>query len=402
MDIGTNNQRKKIPTIIYQILAIIFLIGSALMGIHYIKTYLTDPEFTQLTQWFLILILMNILVMGFIFYSYAKIKFKPGLIGPRGYMGPSGKPGPIDTCAVCEKEVPVLEQKYDSVIIQDPVLPDDLDSDPDGTVAKIWEYPDRKGKLRYLSLGKYRKLGTRFQYNLSSVEVKDGYQIVLYSEEDFKGIKEVLPSGYYPNLDDSSELKNKVRSISIEIAKDQYAVVSFWEQSNRSGNLLELTVGKYPGIETKYQNQISSIKVPKGYQVFLYRGINFGGRRLVLFDGYYPDLRKINGGFDNQISSIIIKKGPPIPKGVVKMWEHPHRKGRRMDFGIGWHEYVGKKMNDRISCIEVPKGHKVTVYKTSYFRGRKEVYRAGYYWYIKKFGSKFNDNISSVIVEYDL
>jgi hypothetical protein len=227
VSINQNQKRKNISSVIYRTLGLLFLFGSLFFGINYIRKSLNDPDFAQLVQWFVILIVLNLMVMIFIFYSYSKIKTRPGLPGPQGYKGTTGKPGRISTCAVCEKEVPVMEQKYDSVILQEPIL-DDVDNDPSGTVAKIWDKQDRQGTVKYLTLGNYRKLSNRFRNNLQSLEIKDGYMMTIYSEEDYQGFKEHFPSGYYANIKETSELSSGARSLKIEKARDLETVVNIW------------------------------------------------------------------------------------------------------------------------------------------------------------------------------
>lgn len=397
-----NQNRKNIMSIIYRTLGLLFLFGSLFFGINYIRNTLSDPEFAQLVQWFVILIVLNLMVMIFIFYSYSKIRARPGLPGPQGYKGMTGKPGKISTCAVCEKEVPIMEQKYDSVILQEPIL-DDIDTDPSGTIAKIWDKPNREGTVKYLSFGNYRKLSNRFRNNLQSLEIKDGYMITIYSEEDYGGFKEHFPSGYYANIKETSELSSGARSLKIEKARDIDVSVNIWPIEDRMGLGIDLVEGQYSKLAPDVYGKVSSIKIPKGYQVFLFSDENFKGRRLVLFGGYYRKVGDNIIGFSNNVKSIIIKKGQPIDKKVVQMWKHPKRQGRKVELEIGWYDSLQKfKMNNNISCVEVPKGYKVTVFQHGNFKGKKEVYRAGYYWYLKKAGSRLNDRISSCIVEYDI
>lgn len=394
--------QKNVSSIIYRTLGFLFLLGSLFFGISQIRKTLTDPDFAQLIQWFVILIVLNLMVMIFILYSYSKIRARPGLPGPQGYKGMTGKPGKISTCAICEKDVPIMEQKYDTVILQEPIL-DDVDRDPSGTIVKIWDKPEREGTVKYLSFGDYRKLSNRFRNSLQSLEIKDGYMITLFSEENYKGFKEHFQGGYYPNIRETSELSSGARSLKIEKAKNIEISVNLWPLNDRMGMGLDLIEGKYPKLHSDLYGQVNSIKIPTGYQVLLFDEENFKGRRMVLFGGYYRSLDDIVPGFTHDVKSVIVRKGQPIKKDTVQLWRHPNREGRKLDYWTGWYPNLSRdKMNDRISSIEVPKGYKVTVYRHKNFRGIKEVYKAGYYWFLKKVGSKLNDRISSCVVEYDI
>lgn len=397
----TKQNKRQISYIIYRFLALLFLCVSVFYGIHFIRNKFTDPNLSQLFQLFTILIVLNLMIMFFIFYSYSTIRTKVGLQGPIGYKGMTGKSGNISTCAICEKEEgSIMEQKYDDIIIEDPIL-DDIDKDPSGTIVKIWDKPNRDGSVKYLTLGDYRKLSNRFRNSLQSLEVKDGYTLILYSEENFNGFKEYFPSGYYDNIKEISELSSGANSLKIQKESDISVVVNIWQSENRKGTSIDLIEGKYPILDKKINNSVGSIKIPSGYQVSLYQNENFKGRRLILWTGYYPNINDYITGFTKNVKSIIITKGQPIPKEFVSVWEHSDRKGRKNTYWIGWYNSINNKLNDKISSIEVPKGYRITVFRHENFKGISEIYRSGYYNNLKKNKSKLHDNISSLIVEYD-
>ena len=229
---------RSLPSIIYKILLGLFFIGGLLYGLHYVNNTLRDPQFTQLVQWFGILIIMNIIITVFIIFSYSNIKIRRGIKGPRGHTGLKGQQGIAESCKICDKEIPIMEQKYDDIVIQTPTLKDNINIEPRGFIslpelgptiskddnidrskkANFWKYIGGKGKPLSLGLGNHNYIGDKMNDKISSISVPKGYQIIVYKHYNFKGLSETYTSGYYADIRKTGRLRDQISSVKVEIA----------------------------------------------------------------------------------------------------------------------------------------------------------------------------------------
>lgn len=168
-------------------------------------------------------------------------------------------------------------------------------------------------------------------------------EVVIYSGCDLKGDKQILREGQY-------------RDKNIRIGNDR----------------------------------ISSIRVPKGWAITVYKSNNFQGAS----ETYFENVRCLPDKFNDAISSFrVFRSGNRAAPVVIysgcelKGDSQNLREGqfRARDIEIG---------NDRISSIRIPNGWAVTVYKSNNFEGARETYTRD----IRCLPDKFNDAISSLKV----
>lgn len=76
----------------------------------------------------LLTLMLNIIILLFLIFSFSKIKFIPGPKGPKGIRGRRGFNGKYDTVQKCEKQTKKLGDEYlekrkgETIVIQKPVL----------------------------------------------------------------------------------------------------------------------------------------------------------------------------------------------------------------------------------------------------------------------------------------
>jgi hypothetical protein len=142
--------------------------------------------------------------------------------------------------------------------------------------------------------------------------------------------------------------------------------VSFYEHINYKGWKKELIIGNYPWTpkDSIPNDQISSIKVPRGLYLTIYEHSNYRGRST----GYLgpmeiPNLLRSN--WNDKISSLKITEAP------VFFYEHINYGGWKKELRPGNYPWIPKNSipNDQISSIKVPKGLVLTVYEHANYKG---------------------------------
>jgi MAC/Perforin domain len=146
-----------------------------------------------------------------------------------------------------------------------------------------------------LPLGNYPNIDLKGFPNdqLSSVKVPPGYIVELYEHHNFGGRLLVLSAG-----DDYSSIANTLSNLnpqpdnfnwdnvttSVIVTYSSALKAQFYVDQAFSGNSASLPLGDYPSLDLKGipNDQLSSVIVPRGYEVVLYEHHNFGGRSIVL------------------------------------------------------------------------------------------------------------------------
>jgi hypothetical protein len=92
------------------------------------ERYMKSSESKIFFRIMLFTIMLNIIILVFLIFSFNKIKFVPGPSGPQGIRGRRGFNGKYDTVQKCEKQTKTLGDEYlekrkgETIVIQKPVL----------------------------------------------------------------------------------------------------------------------------------------------------------------------------------------------------------------------------------------------------------------------------------------
>ena len=180
---------------------------------------------------------------------------------------------------------------------------------PPGAKVTVYQHCDFGGYRVNLAPGNYdlSDLNARGIRNddISSIRVAPGYQIIAYQHHRFGGRSIKLRSS------DRCLVNNGFNDTisSIRIKRIKPARASVYQHCNYKGYRVSLPPGRYTlndltrmGIRN---DDLSSIKVPKGYVLFAYAHNNYAGRRLTLRGN---DSCLVNNNFNDIISSIIFRK----------------------------------------------------------------------------------------------
>lgn len=169
----------------------------------------------------------------------------------------------------------------------------------------IYDGGNFTGHNTTLEAGKYPVLPTLGLDRLSSVKVEPGTYAEFFITQGFRDGSFILFAGDYPSLGSAN---NKIDAVKVfDHDADIFPIIEFYDGINFTGlrqNLAatgQVTEFNAPFIQ---HDLFSSVKVPRGVTVTLFRDSNQKGPSLTLEPGDYHDLRIF--GFNNIVSSIRI------------------------------------------------------------------------------------------------
>lgn len=284
---------------------------------------------------------------------------------------------------------------------------------------------DFAGTSKSLVAGQFdfHDLGAVDNDQLSSVRIPEGMKVTLYEHGGFKGRSLALTSDTRAATLVAKKFNNITSSILVEQAivepvKKQETPVTIVPvqtpdvttpaqtdptiseptepliyQGDFSGLSKSLGVGRYSSDQLGIgNNELSSIKVPRGFRVTLYDGDAFEGRSLVVTGDSRASFF-VDKNFNNLASSIVVDLIPMVTiyegdySGVSARLAEGRYTGH--DFGIG---------NDQLSSVRVPAGLRITLYEEENFGGRSLTLTNDSGLDVLQRES-FNNETSSVVVE---
>ena len=195
-------------------------------------------------------------------------------------------------------------------------------------------------------------------------------------------------------------MKYKLISIALFmcIPLTSFANITVYEHCNFKGFKSTLPVGNYDLNDLKdrgiINDDISSLKVKKGYEVIVYEHHHFSGKSLKFRNN---DKCLVNNNFNDRISSIRVRKIPK-PK-VATVYQHCNYKGYRAGLSVGNYDLNQLKRlgirNDDLSSLKIKAGYELIAYQHHHFTGRRWKLRSNDSCFVNK---GFNDIISSIQV----
>lgn len=164
--------------------------------------------------------------------------------------------------------------------------------------------------------------------------------------------------------------------------------VIIFENANYEGKSQGLPIGSYKLSSISIGNDtLSSLRVPTGWTVTLYRDHRFEGMSRV----FTTSASFVGSVFNDQTSSIVVSDKPS-----VIIFEEPGYKGFSQSLLAGRYDLSDISIgNDALSSLKVPDGWRVTLYTNYNFSGEEKVFSAN----TSFVGSQFNDQTSSIVVE---
>lgn len=192
--------------------------------------------------------------------------------------------------------------------------------------VRVYTNDNFSGSHGDFGIGKYSnsQLASHGAYVVYSLKIPKGLRVTLFPEDNFKGKALVLTEDTtQPILLDKGFANGRVSvSMVVDVApttpvavvstKSNVPVITLFKD-NFDGDHYELPVGQYEFTEIGIGNdQLSSVKIPKGMKVTLYEHEGFAGKSLILTKdagaSYF-----VSNGFNDVTSSLIVEMVPEVP-----------------------------------------------------------------------------------------
>jgi len=318
--------------------------------------------------------------------------------------------------------------------------------------CRFYKDSDGRGEVIKSGIARNESIGDRWNDEISSVWIQNGYKVTIYEHIEFEGKSHTLygkQGGVMYNLSDIG-FNDKVSAYVVERDIDTSAddrttgnaVCKFYEHQNGGGSFFQSGAMNSNYIGNRWNDKISSVWVRSGFRVTIYKNKDFDGETYTLYGRGSGTLYNLSDiGFNDSISSYLAEKDdgdnsggsdsrvvpsypggktdddqdrrdrlvPPNPgnrdgrKGVAadrnvccKLYENADGGGDYLTAKAGSRRNAKKRWNDRISSVWVQEGCKVTVYEEAEFRGRSYTLHGkagGTLYNLEDFG--FNDKVSS-------
>lgn len=297
---------------------------------------------------------------------------------------------------------------------------------------------DFNGATAELNIGKYdyMQLVRSGVSVVRSLKIPAGLQVTLYEKDNFEGASLVLLQDANMKLIEGKGFGKLSQNVSLIVARapesalNQPFITIF--RDNFSGASLYLREGRYDHYELGNvdNDQLSSLKVPKGMKVTLYEHGGYKGRSLVVEQDADANFL-IKNKFNDITSSIHVEvvpepvvkvpevKDPPKP-GVAVPVPAPVVAGEEKDdptslaatvyegnfsgaskkLGPGKYNAAAMGVGDNaLSSIKVPEGLRVTLYDQPGYKGKSLILKAEDASTEYFAAHQFNNVVSSMMVE---
>jgi hypothetical protein len=254
---------------------------------------------------------------------------------------------------------------------------------------------DFSGEVLRLNNPGYYPLPYNFNDRVSSVVVPNGYSITLYENLNQAGRAVTFGSGRH-NLNQFNDIASSIaiRRVAENPNANNKPGVEFFSNYDFTGERLKVDTLGYYAIPSYFNDKLSSLIVPSGYEVTLYEDYNQAGRSIKLGAG-----RHNVGRFNDRVSSVVIRQvdtenPTPIPgRREVQLFEDFSSRGDRLVVDRTGYYAIPRYFDNRLSSIIVPKGYEVTLYEHYNRGGRSVILGPG-----RHNLSGFNDIVSSLEV----
>lgn len=193
----------------------------------------------------------------------------------------------------------------------------------EGPGVILYKHAEFKGSRIFIKAGKNIKnlSGMGWNDKISSIELVDNAWIRIYEHKNYRGASVTINDDIFDLAEFSEEIQgtwnDKISSIKVyhgsryqryrrDYRDDEERVCCiFYKHANGRGSSFEGELGNHRSIARRWNDEISSLWIRRGYQVTLYEHDKFQGKRLVLIGkGRKGSLYNLdNYGFNDIVSS---------------------------------------------------------------------------------------------------
>ena len=269
----------------------------------------------------------------------------------------------------------------------------------------MYEHPNYSGKAIAFEEGSISRLRNTDVGNdrISSIRVPAGYVVLLYEDDYFNG-RSWTYSKSVSKLPDG--VNDKASSIVVKKSGGSGwggsggsggsggwgwsgSSVKLYEECYYKGRSIDLKEGSYASMPSGFNNRLSSLRVPAGYEVMLYNSTNFQGK----YTRLQSDEWCIPSSWNNATSSMRIYKsgGGSFPDGFdpwdennfgegdwnngnfdrdqIRIYEQCNYRGVNVPYRVGNYSTIPTAFRGKVASVKVPSGYEAVFYSGTNFSG---------------------------------
>ncbi|UYZ63103.1 beta/gamma crystallin-related protein [Hymenobacter weizhouensis] len=210
-------------------------------------------------------------------------------------------------------------------------------------------------------------LGLRSDNTISSVRVAPGYEVVLFDNDNFTGDSITITA----TTDCLVAQGWNDRASSLKVR----AAVTLYRDCNYTGVTAPLPVGSYTASDLERlgigNNNLSSLRVRRGYEVVLFDGDNFTGRSITIT----ANTACLAPRWNNRTSSLQVRVATPPTPVLVATFYRDCAYGGRPAVPLEAGSYTTRGLEDRyienddIASVRVRRGYQVVLFDGDNFTG---------------------------------
>lgn len=244
-------------------------------------------------------------------------------------------------------------------------------------------------------------------FGIESVRIPKGWEVWLYEGSNFTGRHRTLIGSWDGNGSKDWQWRNDIRSVRLvskfqanpylQSLRTSQGIAIFKDRDFRGDH--KFITRDWTQVDGCLAYGIESIRIPTGWEVWIYEGDNFTGRHKKLTEDWdgeaYDDWR-----WRNDIRSIRIIRSniswnalsPEIPE--VTLYDGADHNGESFSVNGEWTVLNSTdEWNDRINSIEIPDGFEVHIFEHARYRGKMKILKRDW-----RADESWKDRVSSIRV----
>ena len=180
------------------------------------------------------------------------------------------------------------------------------------SLVRIYEHANFEGEYFDTEKAEMTSLGERWNKQLSSVKIDEGFKMIAYEGTNFQGAS-ITITGAWTLTPENMQWNDRISSYRIEkLSLKPTSIgprVRIYQNANFSEPYMELAMSNLATLDTQWDKKISAVSVPEGYKMIAFERPNFRGASIEITGdlGLYYD-------WNDRISSFKILT---VPKPVV-------------------------------------------------------------------------------------
>jgi hypothetical protein len=252
---------------------------------------------------------------------------------------------------------------------------------------RIYDEPNFTGAYHDLKLEDVSQVPNIWFAKIGSVQVPDGYKMIVYESRDFSGFSNEIAGNWTKGTGSRDIYSYKLYKIPLtrtttnDPVKPMINPVRLYEHANYDPPYIDIPLADASWLGNDWNKKISSVKVPDGYKMIAFDAANFQGASVEITGDW--TLNADNMQWNDRITSFrivkwtksvvttdIISTPAPLPANVyVRVFDNFDYTGEIRDFGFIDIAATLGQWDKKIDAVQIREGYKLIVYDNAALKG---------------------------------